>query len=457
MSIPGLGREAVSQQPAAPISTNRTLTLNPFWEWRFEVGFNSEIKIKLISGTAEKDGTELASQQAYRFSGIKSKIFTLQGCQIEVDGVPAAEFLAQVYQPTDSPMNSYLNLHFKLTAMRETAAAVGTDGPRVMICGTHNTGKTSVARTLASYATRVGFQPLLVNTDPKEGMLSLPGTLSASVLASVLDMEAVDGWGTTPTSGPNQVPVKLPLVFFYGRSSPTEAPDQYRELVSRMAGTTTSRFSQDSGVRSSGIIVDTPAVDEESQADTDLLVHTAEELSVNIIIVLGSPRLTAELSKRLSNEQTSLGERIHVIPLDKSDGVAERDEGFREQACEASIKEYFFGSVGRTLSPATQQVDFDSLTIYRLSDFSVNGTVDGGIMVTEPSPLMTHWTLAIAHASTKDPPETIRTANLMGFVYVADVDKERRKIKILAPVAGRLGDRPLLWGSWPEPFVNLLG
>lgn len=70
---------------------------------------------------------------------------------------------------------------------------------------------------------------------------------------------------------------------------------------------------------------------------------------------------------------------------------------------------------------------------------------------------MSHWTLAIAYASTKDPPEMIRTANLMGFVYVADVDKERRKVKILAPVAGRLGDRPLLWGSWPEPFVNLLG
>lgn len=176
-------------------------------------------------------------------------------------------------------MNSYLNLHFKLTAMRETAAASGTDGPRVMICGSQNTGKTTVVRTLASYATRVGSQPLVVNTDPREGMLSLPGTLSASVLASVLDIEAVDGWGTTPTSGPNQVPVKLPLVFCYGKSTPTEAPDQYRELVSRIAGTATSRFSQDSDVRSSGIMVDTPAVDEKNQAETDLLVHVAEEFS----------------------------------------------------------------------------------------------------------------------------------------------------------------------------------
>lgn len=89
---------------------------------------------------------------------------------------------------------------------------------------------------------------------------------------------------------------------------------------------------------------------------------------MNIVIVLGSPRLTAELSKRLSNQESSLGEKIHVIPLDKSDGVAVRDESFREQLCEALIKEYFFGTVGHTLSPATQQVDFDSLTIYRLGD-----------------------------------------------------------------------------------------
>lgn len=70
---------------------------------------------------------------------------------------------------------------------------------------------------------------------------------------------------------------------------------------------------------------------------------------------------------------------------------------------------------------------------------------------------MQHWTLAVMHASTKDAPETVRAASVMGFVYVSDVDEERRKIKVLAPVGGRLGDRPLVWGKWPEPFMNLLG
>jgi polyribonucleotide 5'-hydroxyl-kinase len=61
------------------------------------------------------------------------------------------------------------------------------------------------------------------------------------------------------------------------------------------------------------------------------------------------------------------------------------------------------------------------------------------------------------NASVNDPPETIRQSSVMGFVYIADVDGDRRKVKVLAPVSGRLGDRPLVLGRWPEPFINLLG
>ena len=35
---------------------------------------------------------------------------------------------------------------------------------------------------------------------------------------------------------------------------------------------------------------------------------------------------------------------------------------------EAAIKEYFFGDSKRTLSPFTQQVDFDGVAIYRIHE-----------------------------------------------------------------------------------------
>lgn len=202
-------------------------------------------------------------------------------------------------------------------------------------------------------------------------------------------------------------------------------------------------------------------------------------LPVNIVVVLGSARLTQELTRRFATEKTSLGETVGVVSLDKSDGVVERDEGFLQQCREAAIKEYFFGDASLTLSPSTQQVAFDDVHIYMPAGDGPAATtatvvkadkadIGGGggeqqhaaaplEKLTQPLPELAHWTLAMMNAAPSDPPDKIRFASVAGFVYVAAVDRDRRRMKILAPVSGRLGDRPLVWGRWPEPHINLLG
>ena len=77
-------------------------------------------------------------------------------------------------------------------------------------------------KLLAAYATRSGRQPLVVNLDPKEGLLSVPGTISAFALESIVDVE--EGWGSSPTNGPSPIPVKLPLVYYFGYSDPEAQP-----------------------------------------------------------------------------------------------------------------------------------------------------------------------------------------------------------------------------------------
>lgn len=229
---------------------------------------------------------ELALRNAYSFSGIKSKILTWHGCELEVEGRTDDDFVAEYATPTANTANAHVNLHARLNEMRNTAARERREGPRVLIAGPPTTGKTTLARTLTSYATRQGFEPIVVNADPKEGMLSLPGTLSASVFATVMDPEAVDGWGTTPTSGPSTVPVKLPLVYYYGRNSPEDDPEFYRELTSKIAGTVSGRLSEDEGVKSSGVIVDSMGVSEKSKIGEDLLAHVVDELSSTISLFL---------------------------------------------------------------------------------------------------------------------------------------------------------------------------
>ncbi|GFP57545.1 mRNA cleavage and polyadenylation factor CLP1 [Trichoderma asperellum] len=451
MSIPGLGQIPVQ----AAVSSTRTVSLRPAWEWRFQVPAGSSLVLKVLAGTAEKDGVELALRNAYTFSGVRSKILTWHGCELEIEGRCDNDSVAEYLNPIANPATSHINLHARLSDMRVDATRQRREGPRVLIAGPPNSGKTTLAKTLTSYATRQGYQVITVNANPRDGMLSLPGTLSASVFATVMDPEAVDGWGSTPTSGPSTVPVKLPMVFNYGWESAEEDEDLYRELIGRLAGAVSGRLSEDEEVRGSGVIVDGIGVSEDGQIGMELTAHVVDEFSINMVVVIGPASLHKQFANRFASEKTSLGEPIQVISIDESDGVVKRDEAFSQHSREAVIKEYFFGDAKRTLSPQIQQVDFDNLVIYKLADYSPDEKQS--LVLEEPSSLMQHWTLAVMNASVRDSPDVIRAANVMGFVYVADVDEDRRKIKILAPVSGRLGDKPLVWGKWPEPYINLLG
>lgn len=75
----------------------------------------------------------------------------------------------------------------------------------------------------------------------------------------------------------------------------------------------------------------------------------------------------------------------------------------------------------------------------------------------EPSSMMLHCILAVMYASPHDSQDTIRDASVMGYVYMAEVDEKKKKLRILAPLSGKLGDRPMLWGSWPEAALSLIG
>jgi polyribonucleotide 5'-hydroxyl-kinase len=157
---------------------------------------------------------------------------------------------------------------------------------------------------------------------------------------------------------------------------------------------------------------------------------------------------------------------ITVLKLDKSGGCADRDEAFMSALRQSQIREYFFGTPRHTLSPHTQTVDFGAVTIYRIAEDSamLSSFLPGGEEETErpvmqrvePSAQMLHCVMAVVYAGTHDAVETIRDASVVGFVYVAEVEEKKRRLRVLAPLGGKIGDRPLVWGSWPEPAVSLI-
>jgi polyribonucleotide 5'-hydroxyl-kinase len=138
------------------------------------------------------------------------------------------------------------------------------------------------------------------------------------------------------------------------------------------------------------MVVDAPPV-AVGQGGTDILAHVVREfdgtfgslppdtevfllkvrywqVTVGIIVVIGSPRMNVDLQRRFAQERTKTGEPITVLMLDKSSGVADRDEHFMQLSREAAIKEYFFGDAKRTLSPFTQSLGVKDLVIYTAPD-----------------------------------------------------------------------------------------
>ena len=153
-------------------------------------------------------------------------------------------------------MVGVLNAHFGLEGARERAARMGEVGPRVLVVGPENAGKTAFVKMVTAYAVKSGRQPMVVNLDPREGMLSVPGTFSAAAFSSILDVE--EGWGSSPISGPSPLPVKMPLVYQYGlKDADAEEGKVFRPLVTRMALAVTSRLEEDKESKAAGFVVDT--------------------------------------------------------------------------------------------------------------------------------------------------------------------------------------------------------
>ena len=135
----------------------------------------------------------------------------------------------------------------------------------------------------------------------------------------------------------------------------------------------------------------------------------------------------------------------------------------------AQIKEYFFGHGDETLAPSSQTADAADLHIFRVT--SPSTYENGGTAVDEygmsiptsifekatPSESMQNQLLAITTASPNDPHAVIRDASVRGYVYVADVDEAKKKVKFLSPLPGQTPSSALVLGEWPEAVEGLVG
>jgi polyribonucleotide 5'-hydroxyl-kinase len=130
-------------------------------------------------GSGELWGCELALRKQYSIAtgGFKLALFTWHGCV-------KWKFAIDRSDETDSNI-AYINTHAQLEALRDEAALAGAgQGPRVMIVGPPESGKSSLAQTLIGCATKMGRTPLLADLDQLDNALSVPGTSAVAPVTS---------------------------------------------------------------------------------------------------------------------------------------------------------------------------------------------------------------------------------------------------------------------------------
>lgn len=378
-------------------------------------GPQSHCLVTLLKGSCEIVGVELALQKPYRLdltatstNALRSlAIFSFHGCVLDIVYHPDKDSLlsyAYVCTSDDTTSNiAYVNTHAQLEVLRDDAVLaqrhqqqqkhenttmsdedLTTMGPRVLIVGGRETGKTTLTKTLLAYACKLGRTPLWVDLDMTHNAISVDGTIACVPMIqstggnpnnntnnmtkddsiSVESFAAVNsGCCIPPTSSVS------PVSLWHGTANPSKVNvDLLCEQISalgeklshRLTVTTTSSTTEEetgggaAWERSSGIIVDTPSCFVETYDSTGsitsdeghtLLLHTVEALKISVILVVGHDKLYSLLRSHFASPDENNSSSIKVIKLPKSDGIVARDINYMRRLRSCTMKRYFYGGM----------------------------------------------------------------------------------------------------------------
>ncbi|KAJ2849481.1 Cleavage polyadenylation factor subunit clp1 [Coemansia brasiliensis] len=422
-------------------------------ELRFEVAFKKTVQVRLKSGNAEYFGTELGPEAVYQFSGTNGAIFSWQGCTLVITGECESAYVAE-----ETPMDMFANVHMALQQLRVQAR--NTDlkaAPRVMIVGPDDSGKTSLARLLLSYAARMGERPLFVSLDPLEASVSMPSTISATLIDKPIAIESgFMGYAQSSSHGQTETP----LVLQYGYEQPEDNATLFNMLTDKLAAAINRRL--DTEKNASGIIVDTRGFSDVARNKT--IEHAIASLGINTLLVVGNERMFSVYSNKLRS--------ITVLKLPRSGGTVDRSASFRQQQNSRIVRQYFYGTDSQKASSFSTVVNFQEIKILRVGEDAIAPTstlplgedrklTDTTVLSVEPDESLIHSILAVTDAPLEsvqedsmdvDGEKSVVGIQAVGFISVTKIEMDKKRMIVLSPVPGRLPKQVLLYGNakWME-------
>ncbi|TKR78204.1 hypothetical protein L596_019052 [Steinernema carpocapsae] len=392
-------------------------------ELRFEAE-SETVTVELCSGRAEIFGSELKLNEKYTFSkGMRVAVFSWTAATIEIAGDVVNSYTAV----NNHPMILYLNTHAGLEQMRKKAAADKTGkthGPRVMLVGPVDVGKSSVCRILTNYAVRLGHTPIFVDVDVGQGNVSVAGTIGAIMVERTAD----------PVLGFDKRNAK---VFQHGSASPGSNIPLYDHLVCQLASVVGAECQKCPQLDKSGVIINTCGW--VNGAGYQSLVNVAESFEVDVVVVIDHERLYTELKRDLPNF-------VKIVHHPKSGGVESRSPVTRSATRRKTFHRYFYGTLLKSVFvPHRPVYNFDQFTLAKVGTEKLPDSClphgmkveDHRMMVVriEPSPKLINHVVALVPPEFTEVDQNLVNTMVLGFVLIVDVDMDAHQYTLLCPQA----------------------
>lgn len=409
-------------------------------ELRFEIPPEcSTATITLTRGSVEMFGIELALNRAYPLRPLtNAAAFTWHGATVSLTA-PAA---AMAYIAPETPMPAYLNAHAALQSRREIARASGQAGPRAVVVGPRDSGKTTLVNVLAAYGVKANGGATIVDLDPS-GSGAVPVVPEALGVSVVTHLDVEEG---------GAVHDRVASVML-GHRSPRDNLPVSRLAFATVGGMLERLLAQPGTPRHVGCVVDTCG-DVEGKDGPECVAAAASAVRADVVLVLGAERLFASVQKVLAGTGTE------AVLLPKSGGVVSRDAATRALLQARMIKGYFYGVDGN-LSPFTTVVNLSEVTILKVGGAATvvpDSVLPAGAVstldplkptVVRPSRELLHAVLAVSQAGEEG---DVLKRPVFGYVHVVKIDVDGGVATVLAPNPGRIPSRLLLAGStkWIE-------
>ena len=343
-------------------------------------------------------------------------------------------------------------------------------GPRVLIVGPADVGKSSLSKILINYAARQAWSPLFIDLDLGQNAISVPGTISAAPIDHPIN----------PFEDGAHVKSEMPLSYFFGDVTVTEnSKEHYKFLVEKIAEMMEARNSKNEHARHSGCIVNTMGWIE--GLGLELILHAVKSLEIDTVLCLGQERLFQTLSKQfakdaaLAQQQQQKNKKnkkktsssdddgkkvdaaVEILSLKKSGGVVERTTEFRRKTRDDRFREYFYGFdfVSNPLSPVAQSAFFSSVSFYKVGGgpkaptsalpIGQEASTDPmRVASVIPSMSLVNAIVAVSHGKTQS---DLLTSNVAGFIHIVEVDMHAKRFTYLSPNPGQLPNTNLIVGN----------